>query len=84
MYGPWIGLVRAMDGSLSWSDESALDFENWEAGEPNSTPGNNTISGYSDNTISGQGTARTVSRCTSGAASGMTPTASSSGRTTSA
>ena len=39
MYSPWIGLVRAMDGSLSWSDESALDFEYWEAGEPNSVTG---------------------------------------------
>ena len=39
MNSPWIGLVRARDGSLSWTDESALDFENWEAGEPNSIDG---------------------------------------------
>ena len=39
MYGPWIGLVRGGDGSLSWTDGSALDFENWETGEPNSIPG---------------------------------------------
>ena len=39
MYAPWLGLVRAMDGSFSWSDGSALDFENWESGEPNSVSG---------------------------------------------
>ena len=33
------GLARARDGSISWMDESALDFENWADGEPNSVEG---------------------------------------------
>ena len=35
----WSGLARARDGSISWMDESALDFENWADGEPNSVEG---------------------------------------------
>ena len=31
---PWIGMVR-YQGSLVWTDGSALDFENWENGQPN-------------------------------------------------
>ena len=34
-----VGLARARDGSISWMDESALDFENWADGEPNSVEG---------------------------------------------
>ena len=32
----WIGLSRASDGSFSWIDRSAYDFEYWYDGEPNS------------------------------------------------
>ena len=31
---PWIGMVR-YQGRLVWTDGSALDFKDWEMGEPN-------------------------------------------------
>ena len=38
MNRPWIGMVRNQ-GSLVWTDGSALDFENWKNGEPNNWGG---------------------------------------------
>ena len=31
----WIGLSRMHDGSFSWVDGSAFNFEHWADGEPN-------------------------------------------------
>lgn len=35
----WIGLVRQQSGEFGWEDGSPLDYEAWEPGEPDGTPG---------------------------------------------